>query len=48
MIGLPRSTYYRRPRGVAADGVDPDASLRDAIADVQRAFPGYGYRRGDA
>lgn len=45
MIGLPRSTYYRRPRVAAADAGDPDASLRDAIADVQRAFPGYGYRR---
>jgi putative transposase len=45
MIGLPRSTYYRRPRVVAADAVDPDAALRDAIADVQRAYPGYGYRR---
>jgi putative transposase len=45
MIGLPRSTYYRRPRVMAADAVDPDGLLRDAIADVQRAFPGYGYRR---
>ena len=42
MIGLPRSTYYRRPRIAAANAIDSDASLRDAIAEVQRAFPGYG------
>ena len=45
MIGLPRSSYYRRPRVVAADAVDADAWLRNAIAEVTRAFPGYGYRR---
>jgi len=45
MIGLPRSTYYRRPRVVAPDAPDPDAELRVAIAQVQRDFPGYGYRR---
>jgi putative transposase len=45
MIGLPRSTYYRRPRAAADDAVDPDAALRHAITDVRRAFPGYGYRR---
>lgn len=45
MIGLPRSTYYRRMRGVAADTVDPDATLRAAITEGLRAFPGYGYRR---
>lgn len=45
MIGLPRSTYYRRPRVVDDPASDPDAALRDAIAQVQRDFPGYGYRR---
>lgn len=45
MIGLPRSTYYRRPRERDAQTSDPDAELRAAIAQVQRDFPGYGYRR---
>ena len=39
MIGVPRSTYYRRPRVVAPDSPDPDAELRQAIAQVQREFP---------
>lgn len=43
MIGLPRSTYYRRPR----EGTEhaSDADLRAAITQVQREYPGYGYRR---
>jgi putative transposase len=45
MIGLPRSTYYRRPRERDAHASDADADLRAAIAQVQRDFPGYGYRR---
>lgn len=45
MIGLPRSTYYRRPRTVDDPMCDPDAALRDAISQVQRDFRGYGYRR---
>lgn len=55
MIGLPRSTYYRRAatspigRGAAptaaAERLDRDASLRDAITAVRRTFPAYGYRR---
>jgi transposase len=45
MIGLPRSTYYRRPRERDAQTSDPDAELRAAITQVQRDFPGYGYRR---
>lgn len=45
MIGLPRSTYYRRPRVVDERARDADAALRAAIAQVQRDFPGYGYRR---
>ena len=45
MIGLPQSTYYRRPRIVAADAIDPDASLREVTPDVEQAFHGYGYRR---
>ncbi len=45
MIGLPRSTYYRRPREPDAQASEADADLRAAIAQVQRDFPGYGYRR---
>ena len=45
MIGLPRSTYYRRPREVPAGLGAADAALREAIQAVQRDFPGYGYRR---
>lgn len=46
MIGLPRSTYYRRPRIATMDAAcDPDARLREAIFRIQQAFPGYGYRR---
>jgi putative transposase len=45
MIGLPRSTYYRRTQLVAPDAVDPDAALRAAITEVRQAFPSYGYRR---
>lgn len=45
MIGLPRSTYYRRPRATDVEASDADADLRAAIAQVQREFPGYGYRR---
>ena len=45
MIGLPRSTYYRRPRERDTHASDADADLRAAIAQVQRDFPGYGYRR---
>ncbi|QJR36211.1 IS3 family transposase [Gemmatimonas groenlandica] len=45
MIGLPRSTYYRRPREGDESASKADADLRAAIAQVQRDFPGYGYRR---
>ena len=45
MIGLPRSTYYRRPRERDVHAREADADLRAAIARVQRDFPGYGYRR---
>ena len=40
MIGLPRSTYYRRPREADAHASDADADLHAAIAQVQRDFPG--------
>ncbi|MBK6488513.1 MAG: transposase, partial [Gemmatimonadetes bacterium] len=49
MIGLPRSTYYRRAADAAADldapPVDADAPLREAITVVRRSHPAYGYRR---
>ena len=45
MIGLPRSTYYRRPRESDEHAVEADADLRAAISRVQQEFPGYGYRR---
>lgn len=43
MIGLPRSTYYRRPK--AATSAEADAPLAAAITAVRTAFPAYGYRR---
>lgn len=43
MIGLPRSTYYRRPK--ATSMADPDAPLVAAITAVRAMFPAYGYRR---
>lgn len=45
MIGLPRSTYYRRARPAPADAGDADAALRAAIVAILHDFPGYGYRR---
>lgn len=45
MIGLPRSTYYRRPRKGDESASKADGDLRAVIAQVQRDFPGYGYRR---
>jgi putative transposase len=50
MIGLPRSTYYRRaapPLASSADrpGVDRDDALREAITAVRQTHPAYGYRR---
>ncbi len=55
MIGLPRSTYYRRAVAAPANPpfspgddvlvADRDASLRAAITEVRRSFPAYGYRR---
>ena len=45
MIGLPRSTDYRRPRECAEYASDADADLRAAITQVQRTVPEYGYRR---
>ncbi len=45
MIGLPRSTYYRRLREREAHASDADADLRASITQVQREYPGYGYRR---
>ena len=41
MIGLPRSTYYRRPRKGTEHASDADAELRAAITLVQREYPGY-------
>lgn len=45
MIGLPRSTYYRRPREAAVALEGPDAVMRAAITAVRKDFPAYGYRR---
>jgi len=45
MIGMLRSTYYRRPRPPVAEATDADAALREAIVAVRKDFPGYGYRR---
>lgn len=47
MIGLPRSTYYRRPVAQPTDRpvVDRDDALRAAITAVRQTHPAYGYRR---
>ena len=56
MIGLPRSTYYRRPAATGSAGddtaaspcpspADRDGALRDAISAVRGGHPAYGYRR---
>jgi putative transposase len=44
MISLPRSTYYRRPRGGTESGA-ADGDLRARIAEIRAAHPAYGYRR---
>jgi putative transposase len=43
MIGLPRSTYYRREAATPAE--DRDVPLREAILAIRRVHPAYGYRR---
>lgn len=43
MIGLPRSTYYRRPHATTSSAAD--APLAAAITAVRTTFPAYGYRR---
>ena len=50
MIGLPRSTYYRRSvvrKAPSADRavVERDDALRAAITAVRQTHPAYGYRR---
>ena len=46
MIGLPRSTYYRRPAPErAAARLGADAGLRAAIEAISAESPAYGYRR---
>jgi putative transposase len=46
MIGLPRSTYYRRPSLERAEALGAaDAALRTKIDAIAAEFPAYGYRR---
>ena len=47
MIGLPRSTYYRRAVASPASttAADRDAPLREAITVIRQTHPAYGYRR---
>lgn len=45
MIGLPRSTYYRRPASRETARADLDAPLAQEIAAIRAEFPAYGYRR---
>lgn len=45
MIGIPRSTYYRRTAAERSVGTDPDTLLRDQITAIRADFPAYGYRR---
>lgn len=44
MIGIPRSTYYYKPRSQQTEFED-DVNLRDRIEQIVLEFPGYGYRR---
>jgi len=43
LLGVDRSWYYGRPRGVGPS--EAEVELRDAIERVTLEFPGYGYRR---
>lgn len=43
MIGLPRSSYYYRPKRPPAEICDN--TLVELIGEIQDEFPGYGYRR---
>jgi putative transposase len=45
MIGLPRSTYYRRPTRLPVSLSDADGAVGCAIEAVRQEFPAYGYRR---
>lgn len=45
MIGLPRSTYYRRPAAEPGAVAEADAPLRTLIEAVRTEYPMYGYRR---
>lgn len=46
MIGLPRSTYYRRPAPECIEArAGADAALQAAIEAISAEFPAYGYRR---
>jgi len=40
-MGLPRSTYYHKPK----NKTDDDRKLIERIEAIIEAFPGYGYRR---
>ena len=46
MIGLARSTYYRRPTSERTEArVAADITLQGAIEQITAEFPAYGYRR---
>jgi transposase InsO family protein len=44
-MGLARSSYYYRARGVSLEKLKAEADLRDRIEEIALRFPRYGYRR---
>jgi len=43
LVGIPRSTYYYEPKEREPWPVDPE--VREAVLDVCRERPSFGYRR---
>lgn len=44
-MGLARSSYYYRARGVSPEKRQAEADLRDRLEEIALRFPRYGYRR---
>jgi HTH-like domain len=45
MIGLPRSSYYRRERTTDTAPSVADVALQESIVAIRQQHPAYGYRR---
>ena len=44
-MGLPRSSFYYKPKGKSLQQMADEADLRDRIELICLEFPRYGYRR---